>query len=192
MNSLWVLLLGLALVCMSLPRALADADQTKTLPPRVASVLQWLPEDTETLIVARASALLGPGKAAGWQDYGASLASQGLILDRVKQFRHFDLRLIRAVKGVSDIPTSGESLIIIAVVENVFHFRIFDSDRKMVVDTDEKKLPEQALQIDELRQQLAGLWSHRPDANETRLSLTDADGLVGTRNSLARSLLRAP
>jgi hypothetical protein len=39
----------------------------------------------------------------------------------------------------------------------VLHFRIFDGDGKTVVDTDEKRLPEQARKIDDLRKQLRGL-----------------------------------
>ena len=65
----------------------AEADQTKGLPPRVASVLQWLPDDTETLIVARSVSVPNPIEAADWRDYGAILAFQGLALDRQKQFR---------------------------------------------------------------------------------------------------------
>ena len=162
---LWALFLGLSLLCLS-PRAdCAQADQTKGLAPHVASVLRWLPEDTQTLIVARSVTVPNPVEAAEWQDYGVNLACQGLALDRQNQFRNFDLRLIPALKDVSEIPTGRKGLIIVAAVRNILHFRIFDGDGKLLVDTNEKRLPEQARQIGDLRKQIAGLWPpHMPKA----------------------------
>ena len=49
----------------------------------------------------------------------------------------YDLRLMSSVNDVSGIPTEGERLIVVAAVHDVLHFRIFDGDGKMVVDTDE-------------------------------------------------------
>ena len=69
-----------------------------------------------------------------------------------------DLRLMSSVNNVSGIPTAGKNLIIVAAVNNVLHFRIFDGDGKMVVDTDEKRLTEQARQIEDLKKQLESLW----------------------------------
>jgi hypothetical protein len=60
LGRLWGLLLGLALLDMSLHGSLAEADPTKGLPPRVESVLRWLPEDTETLVVARSFTVPNP------------------------------------------------------------------------------------------------------------------------------------
>ena len=54
-----------------------------------------------------------------------------------------DLRLMSSVNDVSGIPTAGKNLIIVAAVDKVLHFRIFDDDGKAVVDTDEKRLTEQ-------------------------------------------------
>ena len=71
----------------------------------------------------------------------------------IQLWRWHDLRLMSSVTDVSDIPTVGLSLIIVAVVDHVLHFRIFDGDGKMVVDTDEKRLTEQAQQIEDLRKQ---------------------------------------
>ena len=157
------LLPGLAFLCMSVPGSLAGADQTTGLPPRIASVLWWLPDDTETLIVARSGSVPSPIEAVDWRDYGAILAFQGLTLDRQKQFSEYDVRLIPAAKDVRDIPTGLKGLIIVATVDNVLHFRIFDREGKLVVETNEKSLPEQARQIDELRKQLE-FWRHRPEA----------------------------
>jgi proteasome lid subunit RPN8/RPN11 len=69
-----------------------------------------------------------------------------------------DLRLISSVKAENDIPTGGKDLIIVAAVDNVLHFRMFDRDGEEVVDTDETKLPGQARQIEDLRIQLLGRW----------------------------------
>ncbi len=69
-----------------------------------------------------------------------------------------DLRLMSSVKDVGDIPKSGKDLIIVADAKNVLHFRMFDSDGKLVVDTDEKRLTGKAGQIEDLRKELAGLW----------------------------------
>ena len=68
------------------------------------------------------------------------------------------LQLMSLLNDVSRIPTSGKNLIIVAAVNNVLHFRIFDGDGKVVVDTGEKSLAEQARQIEDLREQLESLW----------------------------------
>ena len=52
----------------------------------------------------------------------------------------YELKLMPSVKDVSEIPTTGEDLIIVAAVDNVLHFRIFDANGKVAVDTDEKKV----------------------------------------------------
>ena len=45
-----------------------------------------------------------------------------------------------STNDVRDIPTAGKGLIIVAAVDQVLHFRIFDRDGKMVVDTDETRI----------------------------------------------------
>ena len=52
-----------------------------------------------------------------------------------------------SVKDVGGIPTEGKNLIIVAAVDHVLHFRIFDGDGKVVLDTDEKRLAAQAQQF---------------------------------------------
>ena len=64
------------------------------------------------------------------------------------------LRLMSSLNDVSGIPTEGKNLIIVAAVNSVLHFRIFDGDGKVIVDTDERKLTEQAGEIEDLRKQL--------------------------------------
>ena len=65
--------------------------------------------------------------------------------------KEFDLRLMSSVNDVSDMSTDGKNLIIVASVQNVLHFRIFDADVNMVVDTDEKSLTDKVQQIEVLK-----------------------------------------
>ncbi|HKI18050.1 MAG TPA: hypothetical protein VKA15_09215 [Isosphaeraceae bacterium] len=69
-----------------------------------------------------------------------------------------DLRLMSSVNDVTAIPTAGKSLVIVAAVNHVLHFRILDADGKMIVFADEKRLTKQARQIEDLRKQLESLW----------------------------------
>ena len=63
-----------------------------------------------------------------------------------------------SVNDVSGIPAEGKDLIIVAAVNGVLHFRVFDADGKVAVDTDEKRLTEQARKTEDLRKQLETLW----------------------------------
>ena len=71
-------------------------------------------------------------------------------------YSEYDLRLMPLLNDVSDIPTSGKNLIIVADVNNVLHFRIIGGDGKMVVDTHEENLTTQGRQIKDFRKQLNG------------------------------------
>jgi hypothetical protein len=85
-------------------------------------------------------------------------SSSTIIVAKVNNVLGLDLRLMSSLNDESAIPTEGKNLIIVAEVNNVLHFRIFDGDGKVVVDTDEKRLTEQAPQIKDLRKQLESLW----------------------------------
>jgi len=100
--------------------------------------------------------------------------------------RGFDLRLMSALNDVSGILTEGEDLIIVAAVNHVLHFRIFDRDGKVVVDTDERRLTEQARQIEDLRRQLEGLWPlHKLTESEKVRVIAAVTSIVGhTRSRL--------
>jgi hypothetical protein len=94
-----------------------------------------------------------------------------------KDKRGFDLRLMSSVNGVTAM---GKRLIIVAAVDHVLHFRIFDSDGKMVVGTDEKGLEKQAPQIDELRKQLESLWPpHKLTQSEKVQIIAAVTSIVG-------------
>ncbi len=91
-----------------------------------------------------------------------------------------DLRLMSSVKDVSGMPTTGKNLIIVAAVDNVLHFRIFDLDGKLVLDTEEKRLAEQARQIEDLRKQLESLWPpHELTESERGSVITTVTSIVG-------------
>ena len=84
------------------------------------------------------------------------------------------------LNDVSGIPTEGKNLIIVTAVNNVLHFRIFDSDGKMAVDTDEESLTEQAQQIEDLRKQLKSLWPpHEITWSEKNRIITAVTSIVG-------------
>src|SRR5579864_149912 len=66
------------------------------------------------------------------------------------KFAGCDLQLMSSVSHASGIQTAGKSLSIVAVVDRLLHFRIFD--------TDERKVYEQPQQVYDFRKQLEILW----------------------------------
>jgi len=92
----------------------------------------------------------------------------------------FDLRLMSSVHGVNGIPTEGKNLIIVAAVDHVLHFRIFDVDGKKVVDTDEKRLTEQVRQIEDFKKRLEKLWPpHELTGSEKGQVIAAVTSIVG-------------
>ena len=91
-----------------------------------------------------------------------------------------DLRLIASLSHVSGIPRTGKSLIVVAAVDQVLHFRIFDGTGKMVVDTDATSLTQHARQIEDLKRQLESLWP-RPELtqSETARVIAEVTSIVG-------------
>jgi hypothetical protein len=73
----------------------------------------------------------------------------------------YDLILISAFDSESEIPTAGERLIVVAAVKDLFRFRVFDRDGKMVVDVvvdaGETTQTDQAEWVRGVGQQLKGL-----------------------------------
>ena len=126
---------------------------------------------------AKAQALLDRvGRTASYVVFGTSLG--------------FDLRLMSSLNDASGIPTEGKDLIIVAAVNNVLHFRIFDGDGKVVVDTDEKTLTEQTRQIEALRKQLEGLWPpYELSRSDKGRVITVVTSIVGHTPSLDRVAL---
>jgi hypothetical protein len=91
-----------------------------------------------------------------------------------------DLRLLSSVNNASGIPTTGKSLIIVARVNQVLHFRIFDGAGKMVVDTNTTRLTDQARPIEDLRKQLESLWPpHELTNSEKARVIAAVTSIVG-------------
>jgi hypothetical protein len=86
----------------------------------------------------------------------------------IENGKGYDLQLILD----DDIPDKGKTLIIVASVNKVLHFGIFDSAGDKAVDTDETKLTAQARQIKDLKKQLESLWSLR------ELTRSDKDRVI--------------
>jgi hypothetical protein len=91
----------LAFVGIGSPTPLAAADQAKGVSPRVARLLRWLPEDTETLIVARSVTWPEPPRKpqdANWLDFGVGLAIGDLdLVDKGKAAERLRGRKIACV-----------------------------------------------------------------------------------------------
>ncbi len=102
----------------------------------------------------------------------------------------YDLRLIPSVTDVRKVPAAGRNLVVVADVKNVLHFRFFDSDGKVVVDINEKRLTKQAPQIEELRKQLQEpkeLWPpHQLTGGEKGPIITAVASIVGHSALLKR------
>ncbi len=96
-----------------------------------------------------------------------------------------NLRLMSAVNDVSGIPTEGTNLVIVAAVDHVLHFRIFDGDGTVVVDTHEKRLTEQARQIEVLRTELESLWPPNAPTNSKRAHVIKAATSITGHTQLA-------
>jgi hypothetical protein len=107
--------------------------------------------------------------------------------EQSKVSRGCDLRLMSSVKDAGDIPGGGKNLIIVAAVNRVLHFRIFDGDGKMAADTDETRLTEKAQSIEDLRKQLASLWPpHKLTVSEKGQVIDAVTSIVG--HTLSRLL----
>jgi hypothetical protein len=70
------------------------------------------------------------------------------------------------------LATTGKDLMAVAKVDGVLHFRIFDADGKMIVDTDERQLTDKAPQIKDFKDKLAEVSRHGekfvPDTEKNR------------------------
>jgi hypothetical protein len=101
-------------------------------------------------------------------------------VDEFKTWGECDVRLLSPVAQTRDIPASGKNVAIIAAVDRVLHFRVFDPDGKKVVDTDENSLKEKSQQIADLRNQLEALWPpHQLTGNEESQVITALVPLIG-------------
>ena len=84
-----------------------------------------------------------------------------------------------SVGDAGDIPTTGKDLVIVADVRGVLHFRIFEGDGRIFVNTDESRLTAKAGPIADLKKQLANLWPpHRPREEEKYQAIIDVRSIV--------------
>jgi hypothetical protein len=72
----------------------------------------------------------------------------------------YALQLLHSLKSVRDIPATGQNLVVIALVENVMYFRIFDAAGKLVASSDEKSLVGREQRIEDFKKQLKDLWGN--------------------------------
>jgi hypothetical protein len=127
-------------------------------------------------------------------------------------------RVITAVHSiighVPHIPAVGQDLVVVAAIDGVLHFRIFDGDGKQVANTDEERfrlvddtdgmVPDSASEVEYrrkkaralagLKDQLAGLWPpHALSQRERRRVITAVTALFGYRpcEGYTRKTMRA-
>jgi molecular chaperone DnaK (HSP70) len=78
----------------------------------------------------------------------------------------YRLNLVASANHLSKLPNTGNNLVVIANVNRVLHFRIFDADGTTVVDRDETQFPGQSVLIATLKQKLKSLWNSRELSDE--------------------------
>ena len=156
---------------------------TDTMSKRPNYLVRYGWKEVGHLIVAPAATVGGPDTGAGGD--GAAAAGFSPVplqppAGRTFPVPGYDLRLMSLVDDVGGIPTVGKRLIIVAAVKNVLHFRIFDGDGQMVVDTDETKLTTQGGPIENLRKQLESLWPpHKLTESEKARVIAAVTSIVG-------------
>ena len=95
-------------------------------------------------------------------------------LQGIRQVQIGDLKLMSDVADTDSIPTQGRNLVIVADVEDVLHFRIFDSAGERVADTDETRLLDKVSQIAKLESLLVGLWRRPEISRSDEVEVIDA------------------
>ena len=115
-----------------------------------------------------------------WAEEDATTITKSDDNNTIQVAIDIDLRLMSSVSDASSIPTSGTNLVIVADVKGVLHFRSFDADGKVVVDTDETSLTTQAGPIADLKRQLESLWPpHELTRSEKDRVIAAVTSIVG-------------
>jgi hypothetical protein len=95
------------------------------------------------------------------------------------------LRLMPSVKDPDEIPTRAKDMIIIADVNGVLYFRIFDGDGKLVLDWAE------GLYADDLKKQLVPMWPpHELTGVEKRQVITAVASILSRSKALFQAQLK--
>jgi exosortase len=124
---------------------------------------------------------------SGWLMMPVALAFVGLELRILSWLaaeetlgEGYDVQLMPSVNDVNGIPNEGKNLMIVATVNDVLHFRIFDVDGNVVVNTNEKKLTGQVTQIKNLKKRLASLWlPHKLTRKEASNVISAVSSVIG-------------
>jgi multidrug efflux pump len=93
-------------------------------------------------------------------------------------FKGADLSVVTWTRKPEQIPSVGKNKVVLALVDKVLHLRAFDSDGKMVVDTDERKLKDEGRPIDEFKKRNKGWWSARDLTDSEKIQAIDAITMV--------------
>ncbi len=89
----------------------------------------------------------------------------------------YELRLLRA-DDPDDLPVEGETLVVVADVAGVLHFRIFDASGSRVIDTDETQLPGSSAELLELEGRLSNLWATTNLLNSDKAAVVAATAAI--------------
>ena len=118
--------------------------------------------------------------ASGHEDY--AIRVWDLPADRPPRLikTGYDLQLVASLSDAASIPKAGKSLVIVADVAGLLHFRIFDCMGAEVVNTDETKLVSQAQPLAELRKKLQPYWPpHKLNWTESDMSIRRIASILG-------------
>jgi multidrug resistance efflux pump len=130
----------------------------------------------------------GPGGRGGGPGGGPGGMTERLgstriisILPEGTKVKGPDLLLLSPMSDPSDLPEEGENLIVVALVNQVLHVRIFDVDGEMALDTDGTKLmKDHPLKVKAFVAALSGLWPpHNLTPGERRQVISAAMELAG-------------
>jgi WD40 repeat protein len=164
-------------------------------PGRPGEIATFSPYGQTVLVVCSRSASLydaATGREVGVaipDVIGAWFSSDSQVLVTLRSLalpKGYDIRLMSSVNDPNGIPTEGKNLIIVAAVDHVLHFRIFNGGGQVVVDTQEQRLPEQARHIEVLRERLEreSLWlPHELSISEKYWLINAVTSIVGHKLS---------
>jgi RNA polymerase sigma factor (sigma-70 family) len=92
------------------------------------------------------------------------------------------LRLIPYLESEAKLPRRGTFLVVVALVRHLLHFRVFNRGGLMSHDANEVMLPEQAREMQELRDRLERLWPPpRPSRKEANDVIAAVRSILGIR-----------
>ena len=92
-----------------------------------------------------------------------------------------------SVNNVNLIPSTGNKQVIVASVNGVLYFRVFDASGKMIVDTNEANLTTKAA-IAALKSQLVPLGNNQPNPSQKAQFITAVNSIVAQIPFIADSL----